>query len=348
MSNAGPDIGLNPDGGSVEKAFDVSKLSVLIPVYNSEATIGALVDTVVETLHSHFDSLEIILINDGSLDNSHSCALQAVERHPNMVKYIRLSRNFGEHNAVMCGLNYSSGDCVAIIDDDFQNPPSEILALVEKLCQGYDVVYGYYEEKHHSWFRNFGSTVNNRFATRLLDKPSSLYLSSFKVISAQLVRTIIKYPGPYPYIDSIILRSTKRIGQQLCRHEDRKAGRSNYTFRKLVHVWSNMITNSSIEPLRIASLMGFLMSLLAIILIAFFVVSRLAGGIFFKQDIPTGWASLIVTIIFFGGLQLCVLGLIGEYLGRMFFTVNRMPQFVVSEEYGIEDNQGQVDASKLR
>lgn len=337
----------NSRGESARKAVDVSKLSVLIPVYNSEATIEALVDTVVETLRSHFDSLEIILINDGSLDNSHSCALQAFERHPDTVKYIRLARNFGEHNAVMCGLNYCTGDCVAIIDDDFQNPPSEILALVEKLCQGYDVVYGYYEEKHHPWFRNLGSTVNDRFATRLLKKPKDLYLSSFKVMSRSLVQTIIQYQGPYPYIDGIILRSTRKIGRQLCNHADRKEGRSNYTLIKLVRLWLNMFTGYSITPLRIASYIGISLSIFSVFLIIFFIISRMTGGILFKSEIPPGWASLIIMIIFFGGLQLCVLGLIGEYLGRLFLTVNRLPQFVVSEEYGIEESAREVDADDV-
>lgn len=316
---------------------EINKLSILIPVYNGEETIGALVDTVITTLQSHFiNALELILVNDGSIDNSHSCILQAVERHPGIVKYIRLARNFGEHNAVMCGLNNVTGDCVAIIDDDFQNPPSEIIRLVEKLREGYDVVYSYYAKKHHSWFRNLGSAFNDWVATILLKKPKGLYLSSFKVMSSSLVRVVIQYQGPYPYIDGIILRSTTRIGRQLCKHEDRKAGRSNYTIGKLTHLWLNMFTGFSITPLRIASYIGLFMSLLAIIMIVLFAISRLTGGIFIKQDIPVGWASTIIAITFFAGLQLCVLGMIGEYLGRLFLTVNRLPQFVISDTYGIE------------
>jgi undecaprenyl-phosphate 4-deoxy-4-formamido-L-arabinose transferase len=317
---------------------NITTLTVLIPVYNSEETIGELVDTVSATLQSEFDALEIILVNDGSMDDSHSCARQAVERHPGMVKYIRLARNFGEHNAVICGLNYVTGDCVAIIDDDFQNPPSEILGLVEELRNGHDVVYSYYEEKRHSLFRNLGSLVNDWFATRLLNKPKGLYLSSFKVMSAWLVRTVIEYRGPYPYIDGIILRSTTKIGRKLCRHEDRKAGRSGYTLKKLIALWLNMFTGYSIMPLRIASFIGILMSISSIFLIIFFVISRFVGGIFIHQNIPTGWASLIVAVVFFGGLQLCVLGLIGEYLGRLSLTVSRLPQFVVSETYGMNES----------
>jgi len=181
-----------------------------------------------------------------------------------------------------------------------------------------------------------GSLINDWFATKLLNKPRSLYLSSFKVMSARLVRTVIQYQGPYPYVDGIILRSTRNIGQQLCRHEDRRVGRSNYTLKKLVLLWLNMFTGSSIAPLRVASLVGLLISVFSIFLALFFMVSRFVGGIFFKQAIPAGWASLIVSITFFGGLQLCVLGLIGEYLGRLYLTVSRMPQFVVSETFGVD------------
>ena len=324
----------------------IKKLSVLIPLYNSENTIVDLVDNVITTLHANFNVLEIIIVNDGSLDNSHFYALQVVKKHPGIVKYIRLARNFGEHNAIMCGLNHVTGDCVAIIDDDFQNPPSEILKLVSKLHEDYDVVYSYYAQKHHSWFRNLGSFFNDWVATKLLKKPKGLYLSSFKVISYPMVRTIIQYKGPYPYIDGIILRSTRSIGRQLCMHEDRKIGRSNYTLSKLMHLWINMATGFSITPLRIASVIGILMSIFAVLLTVFFIVSRLAGGLFIKQHIPVGWASLIITITFFSGLQLCVLGLIGEYLGRLFLMMNRLPQYVVSGTYGLKEPQSNENAKQ--
>lgn len=333
-------------GKMTEEAFSIfSNVSIVIPVYNSEETIGKLVDEIVVTLRDSFKSLEIVLVNDGSVDNSHLCVLEAMRRHPETVKYIKLARNFGEHNAVMCGLNYVTGECVAIIDDDFQNPPSEILALVEKLREGYDVVYSYYAKKHHSRFRNFGSALTDWFTAKLLNKPKELYLSSFKVMTANLVQSIIQYKGPYPYIDGIVLRSTEKIGQQLCRHEKRESGRSNYTIGRLLHLWMNMFTGYSIMPLRLASFVGISMSVLSIFLIIFFAISRVAGGIFAKHEIPVGWASTIIVVIFFGGLQLCVLGLIGEYLGKLSLTINQLPQFVVSETHGVQ-NDGEKDGAK--
>lgn len=314
----------------------VHKLSILIPVYHSENTIGPLVDVVVRTLSPHVTTLELILVNDGSMDTSHARAISSVEKYPGIVKYIRLARNFGEHNAVMCGLHYVTGDCVVIIDDDFQNPPSEILKLVETLQEGYDVVYSYYASKQHSWFRNIGSAFNNWVATKMLKKPKDLYLSSFKAISAPLVRTILQYQGPYPYIDGIIMRSTAFIGRQLCQHDERLEGHSNYTLVKLLRLWLNMFTGFSILPLRLASIIGLGMSVFAVGLTLFFLISYQMGGIIFKQPIPPGWASTIVATTLFAGVQLCMLGLVGEYVGRVFLTMNRLPQFVVRETFGAD------------
>jgi undecaprenyl-phosphate 4-deoxy-4-formamido-L-arabinose transferase len=319
-----------------DEAEDLKSLSVVIPVYNSEETIGSLIDLTVESLDPLFERLEIILVNDGSVDRSHLRAREAECKYPGIVKYIRLARNFGEHNAVICGLHYVTCDCAAVLDDDFQNPPQEIVKLVEKLRQGYDVVYSYYDRKHHPWFRNLGSSFTDRVATWVIRKPRGLYLSSFKVMNRFLVSAITDYTGPYPYIDGLILRATTSIGRQLCEHSERKIGRSNYTLRRLIRLWLNMFTSSSLLPLRLASVLGFLMSLLGLFLAAFFTLSWATGGILATRSIPPGWASLIVCVTFFSGLQMCLLGVIGEYLGRLFLSQNRSPQFVVRRVYGFE------------
>jgi len=316
----------------------VKRLSVLIPVYNSERTIAPLAEHCIQILQPHFDTLEIILVNDGSADNSHAAALSLSTRYPDIIKYIRLAKNFGEHNAVMCGLGFVTGDCVAIIDDDFQNPPAEILKLVNELRKGYDAVYSYYTEKKHGLFRNLGSVFNDIFATFLLRKPRGFYLSSFKVLNAFLIQTVVQYKGPFPYLDGIIWRSTTAISRVLCQNDERKDGQSQYTFTRLVHLWLNMFTGFSIVPLRVASFIGILMSITGFLLALFFVISRITGSIFLHQKIPAGWASLIVCLTFFSGLQLCVLGLIGEYLGRLFLTVNHAPQFVIRDTYGTKSN----------
>ena len=322
----------------------VRRVSVLIPVFNSEQTVGELIDVVVTTLQPHFEELEIVLVNDGSSDQSHQVICSAVERHAGIVRYVRLARNFGEHSAVMCGLHHVTGDCVAIIDDDFQNPPDQIIGLVEKLAEGYDVVYSFYEQKQHNWFRNLGSSFNDWVATRLLRKPRGLYLSSFKVLNRFLIDKVIEYEGPYPYLDGLVLRSTSAIGQKQCVHSKREVGQSNYTLRRLVRLWLNMSTGFSILPLRVASILGLSMSGIGFLLAMFFVYSWMVGGVFL-EEVPRGWASLIVSITIFAGLQLSVLGMIGEYLGRVFQTINRAPQFVVREVYGIEKCEGHHEQS---
>lgn len=316
-----------------QKTLKDCRLTILIPVYNGALTIAKLVDVVIETLSTTTNLHEIVLVNDGSQDNSHQVILDIIERHPTYITYVQLFRNFGEHNAVMCGLNHVTGDAVVIIDDDFQNPPSEITPLVTKLLQGYDVVYSYYEKKQHNWFRNFGSKINDRVATILLSKPANLYLSSFKAISVPLVKIIIQYAGPFPYIDGLILRSTTNIGTQLVKHEQREEGKSGYTFGKLLSLWLNMFTGFSVMPLRIATYLGFFFSILSVVLVIFFTIVRLSGPIFLNTAIPAGWASTVILITFFTGLQLSIFGVFGEYLGRLFLTINESPQYLVRDVY---------------
>jgi polyisoprenyl-phosphate glycosyltransferase len=319
------------------------RVSILVPVYNGGATITRLIDTVIEALSQNANLHEIILVNDGSQDNSHEIILEIIERYPNYITYVQLFRNFGEHNAVMCGLNQMTGDVVVIIDDDFQNPPSEIRPLIVKLLEGYDVVYSYYEKKQHNIFRNIGSGINDKVATVLLSKPSNLYLSSFKAISAPLVNIITHYTGPFPYIDGLILRSTTNIGTQLVKHVKREDGRSGYTLGKLLSLWMNMFTGFSIMPLRVATYLGFFFSIFSIALALFFIYIWIYGSVFIKNEIPPGWASTMVLITFFVGLQLSILGIVGEYLGRLFLTINDSPQYLVRE---IHEKQKDADSGE--
>lgn len=319
-------------------------LSVVVPLYFSEGTISALVDTVVAELSGMFERLEIVLVNDGSRDGTHAAALSTVARYPEIVRYFRLSRNFGEHNAVMCGLNHSSGDYVCIIDDDFQTPPREIHKLVKRMDEGFDVVYSYYAKKKHSLFRNLGSAFNNRVATLLLGKPKALYLSSFKLLNRFLVDVVTSYKGPFPYIDSLILRATDSIGTQLCEHDERAMGRSNYTIGKLFRLWLNMVTSISILPLKVASLLGLVMTCVGLLMAVFFTLSWSVGGIFSHSGVPQGWASLIVTVVLFTGLQFSILGMLGEYLGRLYLIQNRSPQYLVRETHGAKPQEGKGDS----
>ncbi len=301
-----------------------ARVSIVIPVYRSERTIELLVRELHDTLASRY-ALEIVLVNDGSPDRSADLCRALAEEFA-CVRFLNLSRNFGEHNAVMAGLNHTTGEYVVIMDDDFQNPPSEVPKLVEKIRQGYDVVYSYYAVKRHHPLRNLASRVNDRVASVLLDKPRNLYLSSFKALSRFTVDQMVKYDGPHPYIDGLVLGVTRNYARVLVAHEERRSGRSGYTLRKLLTLYLNMFTNFSILPLRLASYAGLLTSVIGLVLAGVFIVDRLS-----HPEVPAGWASVIVSLFIVGGIQLFALGMIGEYLGRLFLKQNGRPQYIVRE-----------------
>jgi len=227
----------------------------------------------------------------------------------------------------MAGLKYCRGDIAVIMDDDFQNPPSEIRHLVDKIKTGnFDVVYGVYLQKKHSWFRNFGSWFNGVIATVALGKPKGIYLSSFKAINRFSINEILRYVLPYPYIDGLLFRITNRIGSVIVQHAPRTEGKSNYTLRKLINLWLSMLTNFTILPLRFATILGLLTLLFGFILCGF-----VFYWVFTKQQLPSGWPSLICSLVIFSGVQLISIGLIGEYVGRLFLGYNGTPQYVVHE-----------------
>lgn len=303
-------------------------LSILIPVYNSEKTIGRLVEEIITTLSSLYN-LEIILVNDSSVDRSEEICIALYEKHKKTVKFYSLSKNVGEHSAVMAGLSKVTGDYVVIMDDDSQNPVSEVVKLVDTVVDSeYDVVYSYYEKKNHSLFRNWGSWFHNKVASLMLKKPKDLYLSSFKVMNKFLAKKIIKYQAPFPYIDGLILQITSRIGKVKVEHTSRKEGRSGYTVKKLVSLWLNMFTNFSILPLRISIILGLIFASLGMILGIFTALEKILN-----PDVPVGFASLFVSISIFGGIQLVMMGMVGEYIGRIFLSMNKKPQYTIRKTY---------------
>ena len=300
-------------------------LSIVIPVYNGASSIAELVGAL-EQLRIQ-GGHEIVLVNDGSRDNSLAVCRALVERARVPIALVDLSRNYGEHNAVMAGLWHARGEYAVVMDDDFQNPPEEVGRLVDHaIRRGYDIVYTHSPVKHHHWLRNLGSRLNDRVANFMLDKPRHLYLSSFKCLSRFLVDQILRYRGPYPYIDGLALRCTRNIGTLEVRHEPRREGRSNYTLRKLLRLWLNMFVNFSVMPLRVSTVVGLACSVLGLGLGIDVLVERLL-----RPDIPVGWASVLMPVVLFSGVQLVMLGLLGEYLGRLFLTENQTPQFVVRE-----------------
>jgi undecaprenyl-phosphate 4-deoxy-4-formamido-L-arabinose transferase len=299
-------------------------LSIVIPVYNGADSIGELIE-VLESLEVP-GGHEIVLVNDCSPDASlYECRrLQA--RAKVAMTVVNLARNFGEHNAVMAGLREARGAHIITMDDDLQNPPSEVLRLLDHAQKsGKDVIYTHYEKKQHTAWRNLGSRFANRVADIVLDKPRGLYLSSFRCMSAFVVGQVTQYEGPFPYIDGLIMQATQSIGTLEVRHLPRHAGRSNYTLRRLVRLWLNMALNFSVIPLRIATFAGFGLSALGVVGTIWAVAEATL------HETPPGWASLTVATLVLLGMQLLMLGIIGEYLGRLYLTANRKPQSTVRD-----------------
>jgi glycosyltransferase involved in cell wall biosynthesis len=300
-------------------------LSFVIPLYFSGSTIRAVVRDI-ESLTVD-GGHEIVLVNDGSRDDTSAVVRELVEGARVPITLVEHARNFGEHNAVLTGYRHARGAYIVNLDDDGQNPPAEALRLYEHARQhGLDAVFGHYTTKQHAAWRNWGSGFTNRVTDWLLDKPAGFYLSSFRCVSALVAREVALYAGPFPYIDGLILQVTQRIGSVTVRHEPRASGESGYTLRRLVRLWLSTAVNFSIMPLRLSTLLGLVMAAGGFLSIGW------VGYLWLTEQGPAfGWGALMAALALFSGVQLVILGVIGEYLGRIFLTVNRRPQSVVRE-----------------
>jgi undecaprenyl-phosphate 4-deoxy-4-formamido-L-arabinose transferase len=302
-------------------------LSIVVPVYRGAATVGALVEAL--SALKPAGGIEIVLVNDGSPDNSGEVCRKLQQSATVPLTYIEHARNFGEHNAVMTGLRHARGSYVITMDDDLQNPPEEVLRLYDHArLGGWDVVYTRYAKKEHEGWRNLGSRFANGVADLLLDKPKGLYLSSFRCMSAFAVQQVTKYAGPYPYVDGLLMQVTQRLDSIEVKHLPRAEGRSNYTLKRLVLLWLNLATNFSVLPLRMAILAGAVMGVLGIFAALYVVIEGLSG------HTPSGWASMMTVTLLVAGVQFLILGVLGEYVGRAFLSANGKPQGVVREARG--------------
>jgi len=311
----------------VQKMFGI-QISVVIPVYNSSDCLDELATRLTNVLEDLGKSYEIILVDDGSLDNSWEKITQLSKVY-RQLKGIKLRKNFGQDSAIMAGLNYSSGESVIIMDDDLQHDPADICSLLSGLEKGHDVCYAYFNSKKQSWFKNFGSWFNDKVANVILKKPKEIYLSPYKAIKREVVVEIVKYDGPYPYVDGLLFRITRNITQVTVEHHERYAGKGNYNLIKSIRVWLKLTTNFSIKPLRIATFLGFVSSGIGLILGSYYTIQHFMG-----VEEPTGWPSLIVSVLFLGGTQLVAVGIIGEYVGRLFLYHSKEPQFVINDIIG--------------
>lgn len=303
----------------------MTKISFVIPCYGSEHTIASVVSEIKEIVATRTDySYEIILVSDSSPDNVYAVIEELAKSDP-FIKGIDLSKNFGQHAALMTGYRYVTGDIIVCLDDDGQTPAKDVFLLIDKLNEGYDVVFAKYAQKKHSLLRNLGSKVNDLMARWLLGKPKDLSIMSYFCCRRFIIDEIIRYDNPYPYIAGLLLRTTNKLANVEIMHRERLIGTSGYTMGKLFALWVNGFTAFSVKPLRIATLAGAIFAFSGFLFGVYIVLKKL----FFNPDMPLGYSSLLATSVFLGGMILLMLGIVGEYVGRLYISANRSPQAVI-------------------
>lgn len=312
----------------------MKKVSFVIPCYRSESTIAGVVNEIVETMRNAAYDFEIILVNDCSPDDTFSEIRKLAQNIP-QVKGVDLARNFGQHAALMAGFHQVSGNIVVCLDDDGQTPADEVGKLLAKIEDGYDAVYASYANKQHSGFRNWGSHVNSKMTEIMLGKPENLAVTSYFAVRRFVIDEMIRYEHCYPYVIGLVLRTTKNICNVPVNHRQRETGTSGYTLGKLLSLWMNGFTSFSVKPLRMANYFGFFSAVAGFVYMVV-IIARY----FVYKDAPLGWSSTTAILLILGGIILIVLGLIGEYVGRIYMCSNDAPQFVVRE---VVDKKEQKD-----
>lgn len=301
-------------------------ISFVIPCYRSEKTIGTVVDEIEKKMQEMQEcSYEIILVNDCSPDDTFQ-TVKKIARDNGHVVAVDLAKNFGQHSAIMAGFSVVTGDVIVCLDDDGQTPANEVDKLISKIHEGYDVVYAEYDNKQHSAFRNWGSNLNKKMTEILLGKPKDLFISSYFATTKLVVEEMKKYSNPYPYLAGLVLRTTNRVCNVKVTHRQRMEGESGYSLKKLIGLWVNGFTAFSVLPLRIATYSGFLVALVGFIFAIWTIVRKIIS-----PEIAVGWSSTFSAILVVGGMILFVLGMIGEYIGRIYISLNNSPQFVIRE-----------------
>lgn len=301
-------------------------ISFVIPCYRSAKTLPAVVDEIKRTMESLKEyAYELVLVNDCSPDNTFDVIRELVEKN-DWITGVNLAKNFGQHAALMAGFRQVRGDIVVCLDDDGQTPADEVGKLLAAIEAGDDVVYASYEQKKHSLFRNFGSNVNDLMTRVLLQKPKNLKVTSYFAARRFIIDEMTRYENAYPYVIGLVLRTTKKISNVPVTHREREEGTSGYTISKLLGLWMNGFTAFSIKPLRIASLVGCICAGGSFLYGIFTIVKK-----FVNPNVPVGFSALITAVVFVGSMQMLMLGLIGEYIGRMYISMNSSPQYVIRE-----------------
>ena len=308
------------------------KVSFVIPCYRSAKTIAFVVDEIRTTMAQRpAIDYEVIMVSDHSPDDVYSVIVELCQNDSDHLRGIELARNFGQHAALLAGYERSSGDYIVSLDDDGQTPAAEVWSLIDSLeVNDFDVVYASYQEKKHSLLRNLESWLNDRMACWLLDKPCDLKVTSFFVMRRFVLDEMLRYKQAFPYVIGLVLRTTRNVANVPVSHRERLEGVSGYTFLKLLSLWLNGFTAFSVKPLRLASFVGMVCAMGGFLYGIWTIVNKLA----INPDAPMGYSSLMSVLLFVGGVLMLILGLIGEYVGRIYICLNNSPQYVISKETG--------------
>ncbi|HCJ07286.1 MAG TPA: glycosyltransferase [Lachnospiraceae bacterium] len=309
------------------------KVSYVIPCYRSENTLQSVVDEIRnKMIELKKYTYEIILVDDCSPDGTFNVIRELCVEDKNIIG-LSHAKNFGQHAALMAGYHFATGDIVVSLDDDGQTPADEVEKLINKIEDGYDVVYAEYEHKQHSAFRNFGSNVNRKMTEVLLGKPKELYISSYFAARRFVIDEIIKYQNAYPYVIGLILRTTKNICNVTVTHRERIEGTSGYSMKKLIALWVNGFTSFSVIPLRAATFGGVFVAFLGFLYAIYTIITKIID-----PNRIIGWSSTISIMLILGGFTLLVLGMIGEYIGRIYISLNNSPQYVIRSVLNYTDD----------
>ena len=310
------------------------KLSFVIPCYRSEHTITGVVREIIATVEERKEYIyEIVLVSDHSPDNVFHVIKQLAIEYPN-IKGIELTKNFGQHAALMAGYRECTGDIVISLDDDGQTPANELFSLVNKLDEGYDVVYASYSSIRQNSFRVWGSYVNRFMMGILLGKPKNLETTSYFACRNYIMAEMVRYQNAYPYIGGLVFRTTNSIGNVLVQHRERAEGTTGYNIKKLFSLWMNGFTAFSVKPLRIATLAGVVCAVIGFFFGVYTIINKLMN-----PATSAGWSSTMAALLFIGGMIMLILGLIGEYIGRIYICLNNSPQYVIRETVNIEQKE---------
>ncbi len=311
-------------------------ISFVIPCYRSENTISSVVEEIrTVMLQATNYEYEIILVNDYSPDNVWD-TIQHLAKEDDRIKGINLAKNFGQHAALMAGYCHACGDIVISLDDDCQTPANEALKLVKKINEGYDIVYAKYKSFHESAFRRFGSRINSKMAEYMIGKPRDVAIQSYFAARKFVIDEMVKYNHAYPYIAGLAFRTTRKVANVEVNHRERDNGKSGYTLSKLIGLWMNGFTAFSVKPLRIATITGAIVSLLGFLAVIYIIIHKIID-----PSLPVGYSSTVCANAIFSGIIMLMLGIIGEYIGRIYICINNSPQYVIRDTVNYDKTKEQ-------